>query len=275
MGAYQTGAHAAPHTFDALFAKYAGAVPVPYLRALSWHESGSNPNAKPAKPWFTDAKGRVRGPGVGILQITPIVLADFNRRHSTALTETDLYNPELNIAMGCGVLNAIVTSYAHHAALAMDWRSARYVELVTFGWNAGYSEGAGVGHVVGAMEAAQVPAAQITIETVSQAAASLPGTSHNLTSAAKVKWCKGVTVAYFRELGATAQGGGINVGEWWKKTTDQLAAVNGESRPELTEPGGKRIGWGPVLGVASFGLGVPLLSSWARGARPTRRRRSA
>ena len=83
-----------------------------------------------------------------------------------------------------------------------DWDNPRFVELVVFGWNAGYSEAGGVGRVARYLEA-QGRGDEVTIDAVFDAAKAA-GASRHLSNDAKRRWSKGVAAAYFRERFAAA-----------------------------------------------------------------------
>jgi hypothetical protein len=185
--AASTPSGAVPRTFDALFQRYAGGLPVDFLRALASRESGLKP-------------GERSGPAWGLMQIVEVVRQDFNRRHGTHYTREHLLDPAINVAIATDLLRLIVAGYARNHAdvpnLRTDWRNPRFVELVVFGWNAGFSEGGGVGRVVRHLKARGIR--DITIDTVYQHARAA-GASRHLSNEAKVRWCKGVTALYLRE----------------------------------------------------------------------------
>jgi hypothetical protein len=81
--------------------------------------------------------------------------------------------------------------------LREDWNNRRFVELLTFGWNAGYSERGGVGRVARFLER-QGQHNEITIDSI-HAAARDAGASRHLSNPKKVSWCKGVVALYSRE----------------------------------------------------------------------------
>lgn len=45
---------------------------------------------------------------VGLMQISPIALADYNERNSTNIQRNDLKNPEINIKIGCYTLSRLL-----------------------------------------------------------------------------------------------------------------------------------------------------------------------
>ncbi|MGN6109125.1 MAG: transglycosylase SLT domain-containing protein [Kofleriaceae bacterium] len=179
--------------FDPVFDRYRGDLPLEYVRALVERESDGQPSAR-------------TGRAIGLMQIVPVVLADYNKRHGTAYQSEHLVDPATNVAIGCELLQRIVVSYRKNhpriTNLQADWGNLRFVELLTFGWNAGYSEAAGVGRVARYLEG--LGAFDITIDQVS-AHAQVAGASRHLSNSAKVGWCKSVVALYQREraLGRT------------------------------------------------------------------------
>ncbi len=173
--------------FDTVFARYRGTLPIEYVRALVERESNGQPSAQ-------------AGSAIGLMQIVPVVLADYNKRHGTTYRTENLTDPAINVAIGCELLRLIVDSYrTNHprtVTLQENWDNPRFVELLTFGYNAGFSEAGGVGRV--ARYLAKLGAIDITIDQVS-AHASLAGASKHLSNPAKVAWCKGVAALYQRE----------------------------------------------------------------------------
>lgn len=173
--------------FDPVFQRYRGELPVEYVRALVERESDGLPKAR-------------TGSAIGLMQIVPVVLTDYNKRHGTAYRSEHLTDPAINIAIGCELLQLIVKSYRKYhprvATLHADWNNLRFVELLTFGWNAGYSEAGGLGRVARYLEG--LGAFDITIDQVS-AHAKLAGATKHLSNPAKVAWCKSVVALYQRE----------------------------------------------------------------------------
>ncbi|MCA9675601.1 MAG: transglycosylase SLT domain-containing protein [Myxococcales bacterium] len=177
----------APRSYDALFAEYGNGIPVAYLRALAWRESGMNPREN-------------RGPAWGLLQVVEVVRKDYNARHGTRYERRDLLDPAVNVAIASDVLARIVDGYArfHPEAtnLQADWTNPLFVELLTFGWNAGFSERGGVGRVASYLT--QRGFDDFTIDDVT-AAAKQAGVSPHLANPRKVAFSKGVTTQYLRE----------------------------------------------------------------------------
>jgi len=171
--------------FDAVFARYRGTLPIEYVRALVERESNGQPRAR-------------AGSAIGLMQIVPVVLADYNKRHGTTYRSEHLIDPAINVAIGCELLRLIVHSYRKHhpRTLHTDWENPRFVELLTFGYNAGFSEAGGVGRVVRYLEG--LASVDVTIDQVS-AHATLAAASKHLSNPAKVAWCKSVVALYQRE----------------------------------------------------------------------------
>jgi soluble lytic murein transglycosylase-like protein len=174
------------HRFDTVFDRYRGEIPIEYLRALVDHESSFEPKQR-------------TGSAIGLMQIIPVVLDDYNTRNGTHYKPEHLVDPAINVAIGCELLVIIIASYAGHfhvANMQAHWNNLRFVELLTFGWNAGFSEAGGVGRVATYLE--HHGTTDLTIDLVSQAASSA-GASKHLSNAAKVRWSKSVAALYARE----------------------------------------------------------------------------
>lgn len=173
--------------FDAVFERYRGNIPLAYLRALVDRESNGRPDVR-------------TGSAVGLMQIVPVVLSDYNKRHGTAYQSAQLVDPATNVAIGCELLRLIANSYRKNHPrvpnLQPDWNNPRFVELLTFGWNAGFSEAGGVGRVARYLE--RLGAVDITLDQIT-AHARIAGASKHLSNSAKVAWCKSVVALYMRE----------------------------------------------------------------------------
>lgn len=177
-------------SFDALFHKHAGAIPVAYLRALAHKESGMNPRQS-------------SGPAWGLLQITGIARKDYNRTHGTSYTQADLLNPAVNIKIAAWLLNKIVRLYSRNHSdrnMQPDWSNPEFVKLVTAGWNSGYSEGGGVGKVASVLESLGKPVTHDNVFKFSQIA----GATRHLANEAKRRWQAGVADLFYREGGPAA-----------------------------------------------------------------------
>ncbi|MGE0399146.1 MAG: transglycosylase SLT domain-containing protein [Kofleriaceae bacterium] len=180
----------ASRAFDAIFAAHGQGIPVPYLRSLALHESNLNPRA-------------TTGGASGLFQVIEIVRTDFNARAGTTYTRQDLLDPAVNTTIAASALALIARSYAQHHPrvpnLRADWRNPQFVALLTFGWNAGWSERAGVGRIAQYLE--QRGVVDLTIDAVHKAAQAA-GASPHLANPKKVAWSKAVAMRYFRELAA-------------------------------------------------------------------------
>ena len=176
--------------FDAVFERYRGGIPIEYVRALVERESSGQPSVR-------------AGTAIGLMQIVPVVLDDFNKRHGTTYRSEQLADPATNVAIGCELLRIVIESYRknhpHIRTLQADWNNPQFVELLTFGWNAGFSEAGGVGRVARYLEG--LGAIDITIEQVA-AHAKLAGASKHLSNPAKLTWSKSVAALYLRERAA-------------------------------------------------------------------------
>ena len=180
----------APRTFDPIFAACGQGIPVPYLRALALRESDMNPRES-------------SGPAWGLLQVIEVVRQDYNEHTGAKYTRQDLLDPAINVTIAATALATIVRSYAQNHPriknLQADWNNPRFIELLTFGWNAGWSERGGVGRVSKFLE--QRGLLDQTLDTIYRASRDA-GASPHLANAAKVGWSKSVAAQYFRELAA-------------------------------------------------------------------------
>ncbi len=181
---------AAGKRFDALFRRWGNerSIPPAYLRALAARESNLNPSERDGSAW-------------GLLQVRQIVVEGFNRHHGTTLQHMDMLDAKRNVEVASWQLRTIVNSYQRNhpliGNLQEDWTNPRFVELVTFGWNAGWSERGGVGRVARYLERRGQTAA-VTIDLIHDAARAA-GAASTLSRADKVRWCKGVVRIYMSE----------------------------------------------------------------------------
>jgi hypothetical protein len=176
----------APRTYDDVFAGSGRGIPVPYLRALALHESDMRPRL-------------ADGPAWGLMQVIEVVREDFNRRERKNFTRSDLLDPAVNVTIAASSLALVAKSYAanHSSAnLQTNWRNPQFVALLTFGWNAGWSERGGVGRVVSFLEQRGM---DVTINSVFDAAKA-SGASPHLSNSMKLAFAKQVTRQYFAEL---------------------------------------------------------------------------
>jgi len=172
--------------WDPVIERYAGRVPLAFIRALVHGESGGD-----------SQKENPASHAAGLLQITEIVRQDWNAAHPDAPVSRDqLFDPEINIRIGAALLNRIVQVYGHHRTLRPDWQSRRYAELVALGWNAGYSDRGGVGVVVSELESAGARAEDVTVDSVARVAAGLPDASRFVSRPDRVAYAKAVADLY-------------------------------------------------------------------------------
>ena len=185
--------------FDDLFARYGGSIPVAYLRALSYKESGQNPSANVGQ-----AKAQ------GLLQITPVALAGYNQRYGTDWTISDMQDPDSNVQVATDLLHAIIKSYGNHDDdnLQEDWSNHEFVKLLTQGWNAGYSDGSGVGKVASYLEN---QGQDVTHDAVVASAATAGGIAY-LSDPNRAAWQRAVADLYFQQPDAGVSGGGGGLG---------------------------------------------------------------
>jgi len=102
--------------WDPVIERYAGHVPVAFIRALVHGESGGD-----------SQKENPVSHASGLLQITDIVRKDWNTAHQDApVSRSDLFDPEINVRIGAALLNRIVQTYRRHPTLKPDWRSLNF-----------------------------------------------------------------------------------------------------------------------------------------------------
>jgi hypothetical protein len=161
-----------PHTYDQVFEKHRGAIPLAFMRALAFSESGLN-----AALDMRQAAPQAHSGALGLFQImSASVLADWNARHpSEQYTREQLKDPDVNARIGAALIMRIVDSYnqRHPGSLRMDWTDPRYVALIALGYNAGYSEAGGIGKFVTILENNDIEKRRITVDTVNQLAGEL------------------------------------------------------------------------------------------------------
>lgn len=185
-GSKQAGT-AVSRTFDSIFREYGRGIPLAYLRALAKRESNLNPR-------------EAKDPAWGLLQVIEVVRRDYNQRFGTKHTRRDLLDPTINVTIAADLLARIIDNYRRHHPnvpnLQEDWDNPRFVELLTFGWNAGYSERGGLGRVARYLEQRGIN--DITIDTIHQHARAAGATRH-LANPQRARWSKSVASLYLRE----------------------------------------------------------------------------
>lgn len=178
-----------PTTYDEVFNRHRGYFPIQFLRALAKKES--------------DFKaGNTKGGAWGLMEVTPVVLQDFNERHATRYTMHDVLNPNLNVQIALEELDRIVRSYAashpRTRNMLMDWGNPEFVTLLVMGWNSGWSEERGVGRVVRYLESNHLP---VTGDNVARYA-STAGAAKWIAERGS-GWAKSVTRLYYEDLRAS------------------------------------------------------------------------
>ncbi|HVV84773.1 MAG TPA: hypothetical protein VHE35_17025 [Kofleriaceae bacterium] len=174
--------------FDDIFRQHGQGLPVAYLRALGQAESGLNPDSPK-----------------GLINVVSIALTDYNRRHPGAsVAAAHLRNPVVSVTVAADILRTIIAGYRQQHGdvlnLQEDWRNPRFVELLTFSWNAGFSETAGVGRVVRYIQGLPAAArpASITVDAIA-AHAHAASASEYLSNPRKLAFAKRVAADFARE----------------------------------------------------------------------------
>lgn len=177
--------------FDRFFRRHCPTVPLPYLRSLAKHESDFDP---------LDAEG----PAHGLLQVVEVVREGYNRRFGTAFTRAQLLDPNINVQIACELIARIAAVLpANHprAIPAPSWTDPRFVGIVTFAWNAGFSEASGMGLVLGEMERAGIRPQDIHIDSVLLAARKIPDPKARfLKLTQRAEFSKRVVRDYFAQI---------------------------------------------------------------------------
>ena len=166
-----------------------------FLRALAKRES----NMK---------AGNTKGAAWGLLEVVPGVLEDYNDRHGTTHTRAELLKPAFNVQVAAEALNQIIAGYRKHSEgvagrnFRRDFSNPRFVELLVHGWNAGYSDAAGVGHVAEWMRDQGLDEKPITMADIGRHvdAAGAHHTLRGKLGARKRRWARGVGSLYRSEL---------------------------------------------------------------------------
>jgi hypothetical protein len=210
---------ALPRTYDAIFDRYRGEMPVAILRALARGES----NFQPGLVHESGSKAR------GLLQVTTVVLDSYNKEHPGATVTADqLLDAEVNVRVACWHLLRLVAAYSTSGMpdLTPNWSSPRWVLLFVLGWNAGHSRASGVQYMVAWLHASKprelpgplwfpemflpdkdpvvAAGAMATADQVIEYAAEAKAAStlRPPTGPKKLAWCKKVLGWYGVELGS-------------------------------------------------------------------------
>jgi soluble lytic murein transglycosylase-like protein len=188
-----------PSLYDAIINKYRAAAPLEFIKVLIKHESSFNPNSD------MGLRKSIYSPGAakGLMQVVHDAREDYNKRFMTGYSYKDLFDPDVNIKIGTDLLNRIILSYNrnHPESLATNWNDPRWVELLVLGWNAGYSEGGGVGKVVAALERAGIPKDKITVDNVVASAHKVGALTRREQEDlfARARWAKSVARSFLVE----------------------------------------------------------------------------
>lgn len=107
---------------------------------------------------------------VGLCQIHPRFLADYNAQTGSDVAGADLKDPATNIRVAVWMIDRISRAWAgwYPRALAKNWRSQRWVRLLAFGYGAGWSRLGGLAKVAGYLEEHGWAASAITVERIQQ-----------------------------------------------------------------------------------------------------------
>lgn len=188
---------ALPTQYDPLFRRFAGKLPVAFLRALTQRESGFRPDLV-----MPGGSGSARG----LMQVVGVVRQDWNKAHGTNLQPDDLLDPATSVELASGLINRIVGYYAKHPSrnLQMDWANPEFVKLLVAGWNAGYSEGGGVGKVATYLEARGIPVTHANVF----AHAADAGATRFLSDPARQAWQASVADLFYQQPD-WREGGGL------------------------------------------------------------------
>lgn len=247
-------AKAIPATYDAVFNAQRGFIPLAFLRALAYSESGMDPLQDMAN------KPNAHSSAVGLFQVMNSVLSDWNLRHpEEPYTREQLKEPWINTKIAVALLERIIKSYTanHRSTLLMDWRDPRWVALLVAGYNAGYSEAGGVGRIVRKMEAGGLPKERVTVEGVQQIAAELrkadpKDSARFLADPNRLAYWKLVTQRYLDDLGPrVAQAGRDGVGDGQPHDYSRAVVIDINDPKRPSGPSWSTLGW---LAVGLVGL---------------------
>lgn len=239
--------------FDPLFAKHAGILPVPFLRALAKGESNMNPNESKASFW-------------GILQVgwrgKNAVLKGFNERFNTSFTKEDLLNPDINIRVASELINRIARNYKDLANenpalmhnMIPNFQNKEFVKLLLAGWNSGYSRAGGVQRVARFLAKNGIPVTHDSVFANANRAgatkflrASVPGKSGE-HARIKQRWQRGVAARFFRMSDFTPRP---------PKGDDLLVIAPSTTTPTPITPPGKKV---PTGSSSAAIIVLPLLA---------------
>ncbi|MFH1010990.1 MAG: M23 family metallopeptidase [bacterium] len=170
----------AERSFDEIFKKYLGEIPLAFARAITW-------------PW--NPSSDVAG-SVGLFQITDTVRESFNKFTGSTFSKGDLKDPNINSRIGLWLLCSIVQdlSTKHPVTMKMNWADLRYAGLIAQAYHTGQ---ASVSGLIGKLEAQKIPADRITVDTVKQAATVSGSAANTFTADPKrLEYVRGIVSRY-------------------------------------------------------------------------------
>ena len=180
--------------FDEVYRSECSSIPVAYLRSLAKYESDSNPAETTGGAW-------------GLLQVWwyggGSVLLDYNQRKGTSYTKEDLLDPYINARLACELLSRIKSYYGYMYRRAFpnpSWSDRRFVEVVTMGWNVGWSHEKGVGRVISVL-LGEGHTTDINVAMIRERAGGLPEVTPKAREFRPVSFARRVTSAYFTIAG--------------------------------------------------------------------------
>lgn len=114
--------------YDSLFRSLASSIPLTYMRALAYRESGMDPRAQ------------APGGGTGLMQITGIALKDFNQNNTKSYSRWHMVLPKANVEVAGWLLRRIINAYGKSPSknLQENWGNPEFVKILTAGWNDGW-----------------------------------------------------------------------------------------------------------------------------------------
>jgi len=153
-----------PHTWDDVFERNRGEVPLSLVRAISYLESGFKADAK--------------NPGssaTGLFQVMSATRDDYNRRYGTNYVQEDLKQPEIAARIGIELLRHIADSLVSHhpQTVVRNWKDPRFASYVVMGFVNGWTESTGVGRLIGILESTGMEPTAITVDALNDKAQDL------------------------------------------------------------------------------------------------------
>ena len=174
--------------YDPIFRRHGGRLPVAFLRALAYEESGLNPRA--VNPGSENAAR-------GLMQVVGVVRQDYNERNGTSYTPADLLDPDISVKLAANLMNRVIGYYAKHPDpnLHEDWSNPEFVKLLVAGWNAGYSSGGGLQKVANYLKQRGIP---VTHDNVYQYASAAGAVSY-LSDPKRQAWQRSVADLFYAQ----------------------------------------------------------------------------